>query len=89
MIAAVAARLGGNPDDWRPGRRCDALSRAVGASVARQTTNCTSQPIGAALGYRGASSISVACRRLVAALARNPALPDEIGKLKGDLATNH
>ena len=89
VIAAVTARFGGDPDGWRPGRRCDAISRAVAASVARQMTNCTSRAIGVALGYRSASSVSVACRRVEAALARKAALADDIGKLKADLATNH
>ena len=74
VVAAVTAHLGGDPANWRPGRRCDDISRAVAAYVARQATSRTLARIAEALGYRNSSSISVACRRVEGRIQRNPAL---------------
>ena len=85
VIAAVVSRLGGAPDTWQPGRRCDDISRAVAAHVARETAAASSREIAAALGYRHLSSISAACRRVEQALA-NGRLRDDIEAILKDLA---
>ena len=89
VIAGVTARLGGNPEDWQPRRRCDAICRAVAAHVARQATSCKTQQIAAALGYGNPSSVSVACRRVEEAMKRRPALARDIKAITAELATNH
>ena len=78
VIAAVAERLGGDPANWQSGRRCDNISRAVAAYVARQATSSTLGQIAQALGYRNPSSISVACRRVQERIIRNVPLGREV-----------
>ena len=63
VIAQATAQFGGDASHWKRRRRCDDLARAVAAYVARQTTGLRVAEIAAGLGYRNASSVSVACRR--------------------------
>ena len=88
VIAAVVARLGGQPDNWWPGRRCDDISRAMSAYVARQVTALGCRAIADALGYRNISSISVACRRVETALNAGR-LTGPLQAIFAQLAANH
>ncbi|HUU83854.1 MAG TPA: transposase [Phycisphaerae bacterium] len=88
VIAAVVGRLGGQPERWRAGRRCDDPSRAVAAYVARQASTLAGRDIAEALGYRNVSSVSVACRRVEAALSAGR-LGKALREILADLATNH
>jgi len=87
VIAAVVAQLGGRPEHWRAGKRCDDLSRAVAAYVARQATALPGREIAEALGYRSLSSVSVACRRVEAALSAGR-LNETVQAILNELATN-
>ena len=88
VIAAVVAHLGGSPDDWRPGRRCEDISRAMAAYVARQVTTLGCRAIAEALGYRNISSISVACRRVETALKAGR-LAKPLRAITDEIAANH
>ncbi len=88
-IAAAAAReFGCDRDQWRPGRRCDDLGRAVAAYAARRLGNPPARAIAEALGYRDVSSVSVACRRLERAMEQ-PRLARRVQTLVRKIATNH
>lgn len=78
VIVAVTARFGGDAANWRPGRRCDDIARAVAAYIARQATSNSSKQIADALGYRNPSSISVACRRVEDTIKQNPSLAQQL-----------
>ena len=64
VIVKTVERFGGDSSQWRHGRRCDDMARAVAAYVARQTTGLRVAQISEALGYRNMSSVSVSCRRV-------------------------
>jgi len=68
VLDAVARHFDCDPTRWQQGRRCDGLARAVAAYVARQQTALPSGAIAKSLGYRAASSVSMACRRVEASL---------------------
>ena len=88
VVAAVVDQLGGNRDAWQPGRRCDDISRAMAAYVARRTTSLGGREIAQALGYRNVSSITLASRRVESAL-RGGCLVEATAAILGRLATNH
>jgi len=69
LVRAIAAEFGGDAASWQPGRRADDLPRAVAAYLGRRLSGARSSAIAAALGYRSASSVTVACRRVERALA--------------------
>ncbi len=85
VATAVTGRMGGDPANWQPGRRCDDISRAVAAYVARQATSHTSGQIAEALGYRNPSSISVACRRVEQSIKRNESFARQAQAIIADL----
>ena len=88
VIAAVVAQLGGQPEHWRAGKRCDDLSRPVAAYVARQATALPGREIAEALGYRSLSSVSAACRRVESALKAGR-LKETVQAILNELPTNH
>jgi len=89
VIAAATKALGGDVTRWQPRRRCDDLSRPAAAFLARRATRASDAEIAQRLGYRSLSSVSVACRRVEAALADNPKLAHTLARLAADLTTNH
>ena len=89
VIAAAEAACGGQVDTWKSGRRCEDLSRAAAAYLARQSTGLTHREIAAALGYKNPSSVSVACRRMAKAMAKDRPLAAVIRRTTAKLVTNH
>ena len=85
VAAAVTQRMGGTPANWEPGRRCDDISRAVAAYVARQVTSHTSSQIAETLGYRSSSSIPVACRRVEQGIRRSASFARQVQAILADL----
>lgn len=81
---AVAERYGADAACWRPGRRHDDVSRAVAAYLARRLTRERLGAIALALGYRRASSVAMACRRVERALA-DPRVSREVRTLEESL----
>ena len=63
IVRAVVEQFPCNPTAWRAGRRCDDLARPIAAYLARELTSLSTREIAEALGYRGPSSVSMACRR--------------------------
>ena len=63
IVLAVVEQFPCNPTAWRPGHRCDDLARPIAAYLARELTSLPMRKIAEALGYRGPSSVSMACRR--------------------------
>ena len=88
VIEATAKHFGADRSSWRTGSRSDDLVRAVAASLARDLTDSRLAEIAAALGYRSASSVSVACRRTERAKG-DERLADDIVRLKRRIVTNH
>lgn len=88
VIAAVIDRFGGDREAWRPGRRCDDISRALAAYVARRATSLPGREIAQALGYRNVSSLARATRRVEAAL-RTGRLAEETATILDRLAESH
>ena len=88
VVAAVAAHFGTDPTHWSPGRRCDEISRAVAAYLARSTTGAPAHQIAGELGYRNISSVSRAYRRAEAALGE-PRLAADVRSVLRRLSTNH
>ena len=87
ISCAVAERFGCDAATWRPGRRTDDLSRAIAAYLARRLTREPLRAIAAALGYRRASSITVACQRVERALS-NPRLRRDVAALARAIEAN-
>jgi len=85
VATAVTGRMGGDPANWQAGRRCDDISRAVAAYVARQATSHTSGQIAEALGHRNSSSISVACRRVEQSTKRSASFARQVQAIIADL----
>ena len=88
VVAAVVERLGGEPHRWLAGRRCDDISRAVAAYAARQATSLSGRQIADALGYRAGSSVTVACRRVEAALDSGRLAP-AVRSILSELVVHH
>jgi REP element-mobilizing transposase RayT len=64
IVAVVARHFGSEKADWLPGRRSDDLGRAAAAYLARRRFGHSGTETAAALGYRSASSVSHAIRRI-------------------------
>ncbi|MBM4043421.1 MAG: hypothetical protein FJ290_33455 [Planctomycetes bacterium] len=87
IARAVAERFGSDAATWREGRRTDDLSRAVAAYLARKLTREPLRAIAAALGYRRASSVCVACQRVERALG-SPRSRRDVASLIRELGAN-
>ena len=68
VVHAAAKHFGVDPQGWGEGRRCNGMGRAVAAYLARGLYAASGREIAAHLGCRNASRISVACRRVKAAM---------------------
>ncbi len=66
ILEAVARHLGHDPASWSSGHRSDDASRAAAAYVARRRFGYSAKAVAAALGYRDASGVSHAIRRIEA-----------------------
>jgi REP element-mobilizing transposase RayT len=76
VLSVVAGYYKVDLTTWAPGRRSNSLARSVAAYVARELSGATFECLAEALGYRSASSVIAACRRVVesppqSALARD------------------
>ncbi len=87
VILAVGEHFGCDPAQWRSGRRCDELARAAAAYLLRQLTAQRAGTIAQSLGYRGSSSVSMACRRIEKAM-ETPDFAELIGQLAEKLTTD-
>ena len=89
VILLATEQFGGDSSQWKYGRRCDGLARAVAAYVARQTTGMRVAQIAEALGYRNMSSVSAACRRVEREM-RHPSLAKKVQRLLEEVrSSNH
>lgn len=88
VIATIAEHYGFDPAMWAPGRRCDHPARNVAAYLARHVAGETNRRIADALGYRNASSVTAACRRIGRAPKRSR-LAQEVRDLMRRLSGGH
>jgi REP element-mobilizing transposase RayT len=84
IVRAVVEQFPCNPTAWRRGRRCDDLARSMAAYLARELTSLSTREIADALGYRGPSSTSMACRRAVKEL-KAPATAKALRRAQANL----
>ena len=85
MVNRAARRLGVDRAGWVPGRRADDPARALCAYAVRRASGARIRELAAALGYRSASSVGAACRR-VGALARSAKARRELEELVAHVA---
>jgi REP element-mobilizing transposase RayT len=64
IVKKSAARFGGDPDAWQPGRRIDEISRAAAAYLARCHFRYSAREIASALGYRSHGGVHNAVKRI-------------------------
>ena len=88
VVAAVCRYFGTDPARWRNNTRCDDLSRAAAAYIARQATGLPAKILAEGLGYRNVSSISASCRRMEQAM-KSDRMGKDIQALTEQLTTNH
>jgi hypothetical protein len=63
IVRVVGRHFGGVSEGWSTGSRCDGISRAVAAYLARRQYGYSAGEVARSLGYRGHSSVSTAvCR---------------------------
>lgn len=84
IAAAAAAHFGGEARRWSGGSRCDDVSRAVAAYLARRHFKYAARETAAALGYRSHGGVHNALRRVEAALPSLRTAMEKLHRRLGD-----
>jgi putative transposase len=88
MVARLCRRMKAQRGGWQPGRRSDDPSRAICAYVVRRASGARLRDVAAALGYRSQSAVTVACRRIEAAMEEKK-FRRQVEDLLAEAGTNH
>jgi putative transposase len=88
LVERVCRRMKTDRASWRPGRRSDDLSRAICTYAVRRASGARIAKLAAVLGYRSASSVGAACRRVEAAM-RSAAVRRQVEELLRHAAAWH
>jgi len=78
IIETAAEHFGGDPSQWRPGRRVDHAGRAAAAYLARRRFGYSAREVADALGYRSHGGVTTALARIESA---SPQLKRRVTKL--------